>query len=122
MVYKKGKSKSVKNYKMAVKKMISGGKVMDKVSKDIDFKESYMANQRRGKLDSKKMNVNSTNIDNDYGREVERSHMTGPLGSKYMTAHIKDERDINELDDAMISNKSVRLPNKPYEKKNYILK
>jgi hypothetical protein len=121
-VYKKGESKSVKNYKMAVKKMISGGKVMDKVSKDIDFKESYKTNQRRGKLDSKKMNVNSTNIDNEYGREVERSHRTGPLGSKYMTAYIKDERAINDLDNMMGSNRSFDLPNKPYEKKNYTIK
>jgi hypothetical protein len=122
IVYKKGESKVVKNYKSAVKKMISGGKVMDKVSKDIDFKESYKTNQRRGKFDSKKMNINSTNTDNKYGIEAEGSNIAGPMGSKYMTGYIKDERDINDLDDMMETNKSFVLDNKPYEKKNYMLK
>jgi hypothetical protein len=99
-VYTKGKSMSVKNYKAAAMKIEEGGKKLEKISKDIDFKESYTGNQRRGKLDiSKNQDINTSKVDNDYGREVERAHLVGPLGNKYMTPHMECDTDQNDIND-----------------------
>jgi len=99
-VYKKGDSLNVKNYKAASSKIEEGGKKLERVVIDDDFKESYVGNQRRGELTvAKNQNVNTSQIDNDYGREVERSHMVGPLGSKYMTSHMECDTDQNDIND-----------------------
>jgi hypothetical protein len=99
-VYKKGKSLSVKNYKAAATKIEEGGKKLEKISKNIDFQESYTGNQRRGKLDiTQNQNINTSHIDNDYGREVERSHLVGPMGSKYMNSYMDIDTDHNDIND-----------------------
>ena len=99
--YTKGKSMSVKNYKTVVKKLEEGGKKLEKVSDDMDFQESYTGNQRRGKLDTaKNQDVNTAKIDNDYGREVERAHLVGPMGNKYMTPHMECDTDHNNINDS----------------------
>ena len=99
-VYKKGKSMSVKNYQAAVSKIEEGGKKLEKISKDIHFQESYVGNQRRGKLDIvQNQNINTAQIDNDYGREVERAHLVGPLGNKYMNPHMECDTDHNDIND-----------------------
>lgn len=98
--YKKGISQSVKNYKAAVTKIEEGGKKLDKISKDIDFKESFTREQRRGKLDiTQNQNINTSKTDNDYGREVERAHLVGPLGSKYMNSYMECDTDHNNIND-----------------------
>lgn len=99
-IYNKGKSLSVNNYKTATKKIEEGGKKLDKLSKDINFKESYTHDQRRGKLNiNKNQNVNTSKIDNDYGIEVERNHLVGPLGTKYMTKYIDRDNEHNSIND-----------------------
>jgi hypothetical protein len=118
IMYKKGKSKVVNNYKIAVHKVESGGQKLKKISKDIDFKESYLTNQRKGKFDSKSMDRQSTKIDNDYGKETIASHMVGSMGSKYMTSYMDTDSDIGELNDVSGFNKSFKIDT-PYNKKNY---
>ena len=99
--YTKGKSMKVRNYKTVVKKLEEGGKKLEKVSDDIDFQESYTGNQRRGKLEIiKNQDVNTAKIDNDYGREVERAHLVGPMGNKYMTPHMECDTDHNDINDS----------------------
>lgn len=99
-VYKKGKSMSVKNYRTAASKIEEGGKKLEKISKEIDFQESYTGKQRRGKLDiDQNQNINTAQIDNEYGREVERAHLVGPLGSKYMNTYMECDTDHNDIND-----------------------
>lgn len=117
---KKGESFVVKNFKAAVTKIEEGGKKLEKISKDIDFKESYKTNQRRGKIDSaKSMTTDSTKIDNDFGREVARAHLTGPMGSKYMNKYMDNDTDHNDINDSAGLNKTST---KSSGKKTYSLR
>lgn len=98
--YTKGQSKNVKNYKAVVRKIEEGGKKIDKIDKNISFDESITGNQRRGKLGiEKSQDVNTSLIDNDYGREVERSHLVGPIGTKYMNNFMDTDTDHNDIND-----------------------
>lgn len=99
--YKKGESKTVKNYKAAVRQIEEGGKKLERVDKNIDFKDSIIGNQRRGKLlIEKSQDVNTALIDNDYGSEVVRSHLVGPMGSKYMNKFMDTDTDQNDINDS----------------------
>lgn len=106
-MYKKGESMNVKNYKAAVTTIEEGGTKLNKISKAIDFKESKGNEQRRGKLNSdNNANMKKARLDNDYGREVERAHLVGPLGSKYLNSYMDRDsefNDINDRDDGRIS-------------------
>ena len=62
---------------------------------------SIIGNQRRGKLlIEKSQDVNTALTDNDYGREVERSHLVGPMGSKYMNKFMDTDTDQNDINDS----------------------
>ena len=100
--YHKGKSINALNYKMAVAKIEEGGKKIEKVSVEPrTFVNSRIGKQRRGKLEiNSNANVNTSEIDNDYGREVSRSHLVGPLGSKYLNMHMECDTEHNNINDS----------------------
>lgn len=98
--YKKGNSQTVKNYEAAVSVIEEGGKKLEKIDKDIDLEESKTGDQRRGRLlTDKNQNINTAEVDNDFGREVARSHMVGPMGSKIMRKHMDGDTNHNTMND-----------------------
>jgi hypothetical protein len=99
-VYKKGNSQVVKNYAASVTKIEEGGKKLDRIDKNFNLKESYLGNQRRGKLiTDKNQDINTAMVDTEFGNEVAVSHLVGPMGSKKMNKYIDYETNHNELND-----------------------
>lgn len=96
----KGTSTSVKNYKAVVSKIEEGGKKLDRIDKDFRLKESYAGNQRRGKLiTDKNQDINTSAIDNEFGAEVTRAHLVGPMGNKKMRKFMERDIEHNEMND-----------------------
>lgn len=64
------------------------------------FKDQKTNEQRRGRLDEKtKSKKNPDSVDNDFGRDISSSRMTGGMGSKYMTPFIDGDGYKNDLND-----------------------
>ena len=99
-VYKKGDSQVVKNYEASVTKIEEGGKKLEKIDKNVNMKESKIGNQRRGKiLTDKNQTIDTSEIDNEFGREVARSHMVGPMGNKKMHKFMDSDTNHGDMND-----------------------
>jgi hypothetical protein len=97
--YHKGKSKKVHNYKSVVRSVENTGKKLDMVDGSANFAKSFIANQRRGKLDTSNKSTKNGDTDNIYGKEVTRAHLTGPIGSKYMNKYMDTDTKTNDIND-----------------------
>jgi hypothetical protein len=95
-----GTSASVKNYKAAVNKIEEGGKKLERIDKNFMLGESHLGNQRRGKLlTDKNQDINTAMTDNEFGVEVARAHLIGPMGSKKMRKFMTRDIEHNEMND-----------------------
>lgn len=97
--YNKGTSKKIKNYKLAVQNLETTGKKLEMIDVNVGFNQSDVSNQRRGKLDTSNTSTKNGNIDNEFGREVTRKHLTGPIGPKYMVKYIDNDTVSNDIND-----------------------
>jgi hypothetical protein len=96
--YDKGTSKTIMNYK-AVANALQGNN-LQKLGQ-INFEHDSKNNtQMRGRLDKSVVSKkNEGQIDNAFGRDDCVTKMTGGLGSKYMTPHMKRDCAENDLND-----------------------
>ena len=97
--YQKGDSKKINNYKAIVHAVENSGKKLEMVDESAEFAKSFKTEQRRGKLDTSNKSTKNSEIDNIYGKEVTRAHLTGPMGSKYMNKYIDTDTNNNEIND-----------------------
>jgi hypothetical protein len=97
-VFKKGKSKTVVNYKAAKKD--KAGNNMNKLDKHKFNKESYVSQQHKQKIPSQvSKNKSQTKYDNNFGREGTFNQSKGEMGTKQTMQYIDRDNNDNYMSD-----------------------
>ena len=92
--YVKGEVKEVNNY-ASVKH--TDPNYQKNIKHSNSFSKSKELNQRDRKETFKTNDIYTSRIDNETGLELEKTHLIGPLGKKYMVKHTRNDIDHNEL-------------------------
>jgi hypothetical protein len=95
--YEKGKSKKLVNYsKTNSNTYINKPFDAENINYEDYKNKSFCSAQRRGNIKMSNFHDPDTQYDNDYGKEISRSHLVGPLGSKFTRDYI--ERETSTID------------------------
>jgi hypothetical protein len=96
--YKKGKSKSVVNYKAAKKE--SSQHNLNRINREQMEDDSHLTlNKSSKRMANVTRNKAQAQTDVEYAPERDKSKMVGGMGTKYMTPYMELDGDVNDIND-----------------------